>query len=135
MRSLFFTFRATTIFLSLTFPLVAFSEGTGTREYDACMNEVDLGSFKFSHWLSCGQEELGRQMIVLDAEYSALRKNMNAEQLMLLESFKKSWVTYREDFCRLEEQSSSSPGGELNYIFCLLDLTKSHIESLRGFLF
>jgi uncharacterized protein YecT (DUF1311 family) len=135
MKSQFSTLRAISIFLFLTFPLVTFSERTGTPEYDACMNKVDLGSFKFSQWSSCSQDELRRQVIVLDAEYSALRPNMNSEQLVLLESLKKSWVTYSEDFCRLEEQSSSSPGGELNYIFCLLDLTKNHIKSLRGFIF
>lgn len=98
------------------------------------MDSVDLGALKNSQWASCSEQELKRQDVILNAEYNKLRKNLSAEQRALLTRGKKekSWLKFREDWCRFEEQSPSAPGGVVNYYFCLLDTTEKQSARSKG---
>ncbi|NDP62964.1 MAG: DUF1311 domain-containing protein [Polaromonas sp.] len=62
-----------------------------------------------------------------------MRKNLSSEQNELLTKGQRSWLKFREDWCRFEEVSPSAPGGVANYNFCLLETTGKQIEAIKSF--
>ena len=119
------------VLLLAVFSLSAYAESKRSPQYEKCMDSVDLGASKNSQWASCSEQELKRQDVILNAEYNKLRKNLSAEQRALLTKGQKSWLKFREDWCRFEEQSASAPGGVVNYYFCLLDTTEKQIGRIK----
>ena len=113
----------------------ALAEGRRSPQYEKCMDGVDLGAFKNTQWASCGEQELKLQDDTLNSEYTKLRKSLSPEQRELLTKGQKSWLKFREDWCRFEEQGPSAPGGMVNYGFCLLDTTDKQIDLIKGLQF
>ncbi|MFB6404519.1 lysozyme inhibitor LprI family protein, partial [Pseudomonas putida] len=91
----------------------------------------NLNARRHSQWAACAAQELKRQDVTLNAEYTRLRKALSAEQKEALTKAQKSWLKFREDWCRFEEIGPSAPGGEANYNFCLMDLTNRQIDRIK----
>ena len=107
------------------------AESKPSAQYQKCMDSVDLGAMKNSQWAACAAQELKRQDVTLNAEYTRLRKALSAEQKEALTKAQKSWLKFREDWCRFEEIGPSAPGGEANYNICLMDLTNRQIDRIK----
>jgi len=97
------------------------------------MDNVDLGAVKNSQWASCAEQEIKRQDVILNSEYKKLRESLSTEQDASLVTAQKSWLTFREDWCRFAETSEEAPGGINNYHFCIIELTSRKIDQLRGY--
>lgn len=110
---------------------VAQAESKPSAQYQKCMDSVDLGAMKNSQWAACAAQELKRQDATLNAEYNKLRKALSAEQKEALTKAQKSWLKFREDWCRFEEVGPSAPGGEANYNFCVMELTNKQIDKIK----
>ncbi len=102
-----------------------------SAEYDACMDAVDYSAMKNSQMSECIQAELARQDKTLNAVYKNLRNNLSAEQKNLLLQGQRAWLTYRENWCRFDEQGNTAPGGVVNYNLCMLDLTDTQIRLIE----
>ncbi|MGO4998307.1 lysozyme inhibitor LprI family protein [Oceanisphaera sp. W20_SRM_FM3] len=113
----------------------AFAESSISAHYQTCMDAVDFGSFKNSQWAACAEQELQRQDVILNAEYNKLRKTLSAEQKQSLTTAQKSWLTFRENWCKFEEVGPGAPGGIASYGFCMVELTDKQIEAIKGFQF
>ena len=107
------------------------AESKPSAQYQKCMDSVDLGAMKNSQWAACAAQELKRQDVTLNAEYNKLRKALTAEQKEALTKAQKSWLKFREDWCRFEEVGPSAPGGEANYNFCVMELTNKQIDKIK----
>lgn len=107
------------------------AESKPSAQYQKCMDSVDLGAMKNSQWAACAAQELKRQDATLNAEYNKLRKALTAEQKEALTKAQKSWLKFREDWCRFEEVGPSAPGGEANYNFCVMELTNKQIDKIK----
>lgn len=107
------------------------AESKPSAQYQKCMDSVDLGAMKNSQWAACAAQELKRQDATLNAEYTKLRKALTAEQKEALTKAQKSWLKFREDWCRFEEVGPSAPGGEANYNFCVMELTNKQIDKIK----
>ena len=113
----------------------ALAESKRSPQYEKCMDSVDLGAFKNTQWASCGEQEYKLQDATLNSEYNKLRKTLSPEQRELLTKGQKSWLKFREDWCRFEEQGPSAPGGMASYVFCLLETTDKQIDLIKGLQF
>ena len=107
------------------------AESKPSAQYQKCMDSVDMGAMKNSQWAACAAQELKRQDATLNAEYNKLRKALPAEQKEALTKAQKSWLKFREDWCRFEEVGPSAPGGEANYNFCVMELTNKQIDKIK----
>ena len=107
------------------------AESKPSAQYQKCMDSVDLGAMKNSQWAACAAQELKRQDVTLNAEDKKLRKALTAEQKEALTKAQKSWLKFREDWCRFEEVGPSAPGGEANYNFCVMELTNKQIDKIK----
>ena len=107
------------------------AESKPSAQYQKCMDSVDMGAMKNSQWAACAAQELKRQDATLNAEYNKLRKALTAEQKEALTKAQKSWLKFREDWCRFEEVGPSAPGGEANYNFCVMELTNKQIDKIK----
>ena len=107
------------------------AESKPSAQYQKCMDSVDLGAMKNSQWAACAAQELKRQDATLNAEYNKLRKALTAEQKEALTKAQKSWLKFREDWCRFEEVGPSAPGDEANYNFCVMELTNKQIDKIK----
>lgn len=122
------------ILVSAVFPLSPFissAEAKRSPEYEKCMETVDLGAFKNTQWASCAQQEVKRQDTILNIEYNKLRKKLSPDQRDSLTKGQRSWLKFREDWCRFEEKGPSAPGGEANYYFCVLEQTDKQIDAIK----
>lgn len=107
------------------------AESTTSAQYEKCMDEVDLGAFKNTQWASCGAQEIKRQDVILNVEYKKLKSNLSTEQKEALIKAQKSWLKYREDWCRFEEVGPSAPGGEAGLNLCIILLTNKQIDAIK----
>lgn len=114
---------------SLSSPALA--DSPRTPQYDTCMNAVDYGAFKNSQWADCMSAELQRQDVELNIQYRNLRAALSAEEREVLTKAQRSWLKFREEWCRFEEQSPMAPGGTVNYLSCLLRVTDQQIEAIQ----
>ena len=110
----------------------AHADAKRSRQYDKCMDKVDLGAMKNSQWASCAAEEGKRQDVTLNTEYKQLRESLEPEQRDALLKAQRSWLKFREDWCRFEEVGPGAPGGAASYQFCLLEVTDKQIEALKS---
>jgi len=99
--------------------------------YQKCMDEVELGAFKNLQWAACSAQEIKRQDVILNVEYNKLKSLLSSEQKAALITGQKSWLKFRQDWCRFEEVGLSAPGGDANLNFCILELTIKHIDKLK----
>ena len=125
------------VFVSICAALstTALAESKRSPKYEKCMESVDLGGFKNTQWATCNEQELKLQDATLNSEYTKLRKSLSPDQRELLTKGQKSWLKFREDWCRFEEQGPSAPGGIANYSFCLLEITDKQINIIKGLQF
>jgi len=103
-----------------------------TPQFRTCMDAVDLGAFKTTQWAACYAEELVRQDTVLNDTYRRLANSLSADARASLVTGERTWLTYREYWCRFEGKTSMAPGGEVNRNACLLELTLRQINTLDG---
>lgn len=108
------------------------AESQRSRQYINCMESVDLGGFKNSQWADCMTAELQRQDVELNIQYRNLRSSLSTEERNALTQAQRTWLKFREQWCRFEEQSPIAPGGTVNYLSCLLRLTDQQIEAIEG---
>lgn len=118
------------VFLStqLTGPAKADGE---TPEFRKCMDAVDLGAFKNSQWASCYEAELKRQDRALNAVYQQIQKQASPELKQSLTKGQRAWLAYRDAWCAYEEQTPVAPGGIVNKMACLVDVTIAQIKRLK----
>ena len=102
-----------------------------TAHFTKCMNDVDLGAFKNSQWGACYEAELVRQNKRLELEYKKLRSGYKGVNKILLDEAKKSWLTYREQWCRYEEALPIAPTPYVNYRACLVNTTIEQINKIK----
>ena len=100
--------------------------------YNSCMDKVDLGAFKNTQWAACAAQEMKRQDVALNAEYNKLRNALALEQRDLLVKAQRAWLRFRQEWCTLDAASSSAPGGEVNFNFCMLELTDRQIQAIKA---
>lgn len=111
----------------------ALADSNLTAQYHKCMDAVDLGAFKNSQWASCAAQETKVQDAILNSEYNKLIKMLNPEQRVALKNGQRSWIKFRDEWCRCEELGPSAPGGVASFNFCILDLTTKQINKLKEF--
>lgn len=109
------------------------AESKLSPQYQKCMDAVDLGAFKNSQWASCAAQEIKIQDAILNSEYNKLIKTLSPEQRTALTNGQRSWIKFRDDWCRFEEVGPSAPGGQANLNFCILELTTGQISKLKEF--
>lgn len=107
------------------------AEPSRTQAFVDCMDNVNLGAFKNSQWEACALEEITRQDAVLNTQYRAVRNALSTEQKEAMLKGQRAWLKYREDWCRFEEVGETAPGGNANYLFCILDLTDQQIARIK----
>lgn len=110
-----------------------YAESKPSAKFDQCMENVDMAAFKNSQWAACAADEIKRQDVILNSEYKKLKSSLSAEQKDLLTKAQKSWLKFREDWCRFEEVSPSAPGGDANYNLCIMELTNKQIDVIIRF--
>ena len=110
-----------------------YAESKPSAKFDQCMENVDLGALKNSQWASCAADEIKRQDVILNSEYKKLKNSLSPEQRESLTKAQKSWLKFREDWCRFEELSPSAPGGDANYNQCIMELTNKQNDAIIGF--
>lgn len=125
--------------LILTFLIIILSplvnaKSNRSLEYSECMNHTD-GIAMNSQYASCAEDEFLRQEKILNTAYTKLMKGSNKEQQIWLIKGQNAWMSYRENWCRVEEQSSLAPGGFANYYYCLLEKTEKQIDVIQNFSF
>jgi len=101
-----------------------------TPQFRTCMDAVDLGAFKNTQWEACYAEELVRQDTVLNDTYRRLANSLDADARASLVTGERSWLAYREHWCRFEAKSQMAPGGDVNRAACLVELTLRQINRL-----
>jgi uncharacterized protein YecT (DUF1311 family) len=102
-----------------------------TPEFRKCMDAVDLGAFKNSQWASCYEAELKRQDRALNAVYQQIQKQASPELKQSLTKGQRAWLAYRDAWCAYEEQTPVAPGGIVNKMACLVDVTIAQIKRLK----
>lgn len=121
-------------FLISLFLTSANAKSDRSSEYSECMNHTH-GIAMNSQYASCAEDEFLRQEKILNTFYDKLMKNSTKEQQSLLTKGQNAWISYRENWCRVEEQSSFAPGGFANYYYCLLEKTEKQIDVIKDFSF
>ncbi len=112
----------------LTSPAKAEAE---TPEFRKCMDAVDLSAFKNSQWASCYEAELKRQDRALNGAYQQIQKQAAPELKQALTKGQRAWLAYRDAWCTYEEQTPVAPGGSVNKMACLVDVTIAQIKRLK----
>ena len=99
------------------------------------MDAVDLSAFKNNQRLACYEAELKRQDAVLHDTYKKVRTAADSRALLMLMMMmmtgQKACLAYREGWCQLEESTTNAPGGAVNYVACLMELTIAQIARLK----
>ncbi len=96
------------------------------------MDNVDLGAFKNTQWASCAAAEIERQDVILNAEYKKLKNSLSSEQKGFLTKAQKSWLKFREDWCRFEEDGPTGLVGAAGYNLCIMEITNKQIDAIKG---
>ena len=112
--------------------LNAWSQSDVSAEYRSCMDRVDEVPLQFKNRAACMTQEIKRQDVVLNAEYQQLKRKLKPDQRELLVKAQRTWVKFRSDWCALEKVSDSAPGGELNRLLCIMELTDQQIKAIKA---
>ena len=118
-----------TINISKCFFLMCFiitgaqAETNLSTEYHKCIDSVDSGALKNSQWASCAAQEIKIQEAILNSEYNKLIKTLSSAQRSAISNGQRSWIKFKDDWCRFEKLSHTAPGGIANYNFYILELT------------
>lgn len=130
--------KAAQLLIISTFTLVSYTAHaetvSDTAQFTKCMSDVDLGAFKNTQWGVCYEAELVRQNKRLEQEYKNLQGKYKGHDLKLLVAAKKSWLAYREKWCRYEEMLPIAPTPYVNYSACLVDTTIEQINKIKKIL-
>lgn len=102
-----------------------------TPSFARCMEAVDLGAMKISQWTVCYQQEYKRQDAFLNSEYQALRGRSLASNLPGLTAAQRSWISYRDAWCKYEATLDVAPSPELNGLACLVEVTAAQVRKLK----
>lgn len=114
--------------------LTAHSETKYSKQYEKCMDAVDLGAMKNSQWASCASTELKIIDSALNSSYKKLQANLDNEQKNALTKSQRAWLKYREERCNFELIGPSAPGGNASHAFCMLEMTlekTNYFESMQ----
>ena len=99
---------------------------------EKCRDTVDFGAMKNSQWAICDKIELNQLDKILNKSYQLFRIKLVKEQKEALTKGQKSWLSFREDWCRFEGVGSpEAPAGEAHYTSCLIRLTEKQISRLK----
>lgn len=99
---------------------------------EKCRDSVDLGAMKNSQWSICEKLELNQIDLNLNLSYQSLRKKLSKEPKELLTRSQKTWLNFREEWCRFEQaQTDRGPMSEAMYINCLAEMTKKQIVRIE----
>ena len=115
-------------FALMLLPSLAYSDFS--EDYFECMGNIDYGAFKNTQMMVCVTAEIERQDVVLNREYQKLRRSLSQSQNSALVQAQRSWLGFRENWCRFEEMTDFAPGGELNYKYCILSTTRDQINRI-----
>lgn len=103
-----------------------------SQQHEKCMDSVDLGALKNSQFAACDEQELKRQDVTLNAIYNKVRTSLAPEQKDALVKGQRSWLKFREDWCRFEEVRPNVLSGYASYQSCLLDVTVRQIDTIKN---
>ena len=112
--------------------LGAHADSSTSKEMQTCMDNVDLGAMKNSQWAACYGAELKRQDAKLNDAYRLAQRSVPADAKDALLRAQRSWIAFRDTWCGYEAALPFAPGGEVNRLSCLVDLTATHEKKLRG---
>lgn len=101
-------------------------------QHNKCIERIDHSAMKNSQLTSCATQEIKRQDATLNAEYNGLRGSLSVEQKEQLTRAQKSWLKFREEWCRFEEIGPSEPGGEAGRALCIIDMTNRQIDLIKA---
>lgn len=110
----------------ISLPVAA--ETMHSKQYYACLDNIDDSAFRNSQLDNCVEGELERQDVVLNREYQQLRGSFSQEQQSALLAGQRAWLNFRERWCQLEGVTDYAPGGELNYKLCMMSQTAKQID-------
>ena len=102
-----------------------------SAQFQTCMENVDLGAMKNTQWGNCYAQELARQDKVLNAAYRELQAQVPTEAKDALVKAQRAWIGYRDSWCRLEVELPNAPGGEVNRLSCLVDMTIAQTNRIK----
>ena len=125
-----FAILSSCVLLSLQHPSPAAAQAE-TPEFRKCMDAVDLGAFKNTQWAACYEAELKRQDRALNTAYQQIQKQAAPDLKQALTKGQRAWLAYRDAWCAYEEQTPVAPGGMVNKMACLVDLTIAQIKRLK----
>jgi uncharacterized protein YecT (DUF1311 family) len=103
-----------------------------TKEFAACMDNIDYGAFKNSRMTACLSEEMDRQQKVLEKEFLNVYTYSNRKEQSELTEGQRNFLIKREKHCRAEEAKDEAPSGQVNYGFCILEYTDKWINVIRS---
>jgi uncharacterized protein YecT (DUF1311 family) len=118
--------------LSMSPLFISASEAaTESPGFQKCMDDVDLSAFKNSQWAACYEAELQIQDRRLNVVYQRVQRANTPELKQALLKGQRAWLIFRDAWCSYEEQTPYAPGGSVNKLACLMDITIDQIERLE----
>ena len=106
-------------------------EKQASPQLSKCMEAVDLAAMKNSQFEACYRAELTLQDRRLNDEYKTLQSKTKAESRALLTNAQKSWMSYRDSWCKYVGSIDAAPSPEVNHVACLVELTVDQIKRLK----
>lgn len=103
-----------------------------TKQFDACMDNIDYGAFKNTQMVACISEEIQRQDAYLQQEFLNIYTYANAQERKEMTEGQKNFLLKREAICRTEEEKNEAPNGKVNYGLCVLERTDKWINVIRS---
>jgi uncharacterized protein YecT (DUF1311 family) len=125
-------FLATT--LILVQPLIALGAEAGAESpaFQKCMDAVDLGALKITQWTACYENELKWQDRKLNAAYAKILRTASPKLKQAVLKGQRAWLAYRDAWCSYEEITPVAPGGRVNRVACLVEVTITQIDRLEN---
>lgn len=96
-----------------------------------CMDAVDYSALKHSQFEACYRAELKVQDQQLNAEYKKQQTKMKGDSRNLLTNAQKSWISFRDGWCKYVGSIDAAPSPEVNQAACLVDLTADQVKRLK----
>lgn len=100
-------------------------------QFSKCMEAVNLAAMKNSQFEACYRAELQVQDRRLNDEYKTLESKTKAKPRALLTNAQKSWMAYRDSWCKYVGSIDAAPSPEVNHVACLVELTVDRIKRLK----
>lgn len=100
-------------------------------QFSKCMEAVDFSAMKNSQFEACYRAELKVQDRRLNDEYKKLQSKTKAGSRAILTNGQKSWLSYRDGWCKYIGSVDAAPSPEVNYAACLVELTAEQVKRLQ----